>query len=106
MKIYAVVALAVLLSCQAKADEGKVAARQWKAKCSSCHGLDGRAQTASGQKMKIIDFTSADFKKKPDAELRSAIVDGVDKGDKLMDPFKDELTPEQIEGLIKLIKAL
>ena len=33
----------------------------WKAKCASCHGEDGKAQTKTGKKEKINDMTSADW---------------------------------------------
>jgi len=98
--------LMLLMATAAWAETDAKTERTFKAKCSACHGKDGKAQTEKGRKMKIEDMTTPEFKKKPDAELRKAINEGVDKGDKLMDPYKDELTPEQVESLIKFIRSL
>jgi len=100
----------LLLSFSAFADVDKKTERTFKAKCSACHGVDGKGQTEKGRKMKIVDFTSPEFKKKSDTELKKAITDGVDKKvegvEKIMDPYKDELTPEQIDSLVRLIRSL
>lgn len=82
------------------------AERQWKGKCAPCHGKDGKAQTEKGKKMKIVDMTTPEFKRKTDAELRKAILEGVDNGDQQMDPYKEELTPEQVDDLVKFIRSL
>jgi len=56
--------------------------------------------------MKIVDMTTPEFKRKTDAELRKAILEGVDNGDQQMDPYKEELTPEQVDDLVKFIRSL
>jgi len=92
----------------AQVDPKKVE-RAWKAKCSSCHGAAGKADTDKGQQMKIVDMTSADFQAKKDDELRNAILNGVkkDKGGvkQEMDAFKGDLTPEQVDALIAYIRT-
>jgi len=92
----------------AQTDPKKVE-RAWKAKCSSCHGATGKADTEKGQQMKIVDMTSAEFQARKDDELRKAILDGVKKekgGVKQeMDAFKGDLTPEQVDALIAYIRA-
>jgi len=92
----------------AQTDPKKVE-RAWKAKCSSCHGATGRADTEKGQQMKIVDMTSAEFQARKDDELRKAILDGVKKekgGVKQeMDAFKGDLTPEQVDALIAYIRT-
>ncbi len=37
--------------------------RLWKSKCGSCHGADGKAQTEKGKKMKMEDYTTAEWQK-------------------------------------------
>jgi mono/diheme cytochrome c family protein len=92
----------------AQTDPKKVE-RAWKAKCSSCHGATGKADTEKGQQMKIVDMTSAEFQARKDDELRKAILDGVKKekgGVKQeMDAFKGDLTPEQVDALVAYIRT-
>ncbi len=100
----------VLLSTtvMAQADPKKVE-RAWKAKCSSCHGATGKADTEKGQQMKIVDMTTPAFQAKKDDELKNAILNGVKKekgGVKQeMDAFKGDLTPEQVDALVAYIRA-
>jgi mono/diheme cytochrome c family protein len=92
----------------AQADPKKVE-RLWKAKCSSCHGAAGKADTDKGQQMKIVDMTTPAFQAKKDDELKKTINDGVktEKGGvkQEMDAFKGDLTPEQIDALVAYIRA-
>ena len=92
----------------AQTDPKKVE-RAWKAKCSSCHGATGKADTEKGQQMKIVDMTTPAFQAKKDDELKDAILNGVKKekgGVKQeMDAFKGDLTPEQVDALIAYIRA-
>ena len=91
----------------ARAEVDKKIERTWKAKCASCHGADGKAQTDQGKKMKIADMTSAEWQKgKTDAQIKTAIENGVKKGDAEMDGFKDKLPPDQIEGLVAYVRSL
>ena len=99
----------VLLSSSALAEVDKKIERAWKAKCASCHGATGKADTEQGQRMKIIDMTSPEFQAKKDDELKNAILNGVKKekgGVKQeMDAFKGDLTPEQVDALIGFIRT-
>jgi len=102
-------AASLLLSATALAEVDKKTERLWKAKCASCHGAAGKADTEQGQKMKIVDMTTAEFQARPDSELKKAILDGVktDKGGvkKEMDAFKGDLAPDQVDALIALIRT-
>ncbi|HTS80137.1 MAG TPA: cytochrome c [Myxococcaceae bacterium] len=105
-----IVAGSVLLSATALAQtDPKKVERAWKAKCSSCHGAAGKADTEKGKQMKIVDMTSPAFQAKKDDELKKAILDGVKKekdGVKQeMDSFKGDLTPEQVDALIAYIRT-
>ena len=104
-----VVAASFLLGTTALAEVDKKVERAWKAKCASCHGAAGKADTEKGQQMKIVDMTSAEFQAKKDDELKSAILNGVKKekgGVKQeMDAFKGDLTPEQVDAIVAYIRT-
>jgi len=103
-----IVAGSVLVSATALAETDKKTERLWKAKCAACHGTTGKADTEKGQQMKILDMSTAAFQTKKDDEFKKAIVDGVntEKGGvkKEMPAFKD-LTPEQVDALIGMIRS-
>jgi mono/diheme cytochrome c family protein len=85
--------------------------RTWKAKCGSCHGNDGKAQTEKGKKDNIADITTAEFQKKvTDAQIKEAIEKGVTKEEggkkKHMDAYAGKLKPEQIDDLVKYVRKL
>jgi mono/diheme cytochrome c family protein len=107
--LVSIAASSFLLSATALAQADQKTQRLWKAKCSSCHGAAGKADTEIGQKMKILDMTTAEFQAKKDDELKKAIVEGVktEKGGvkKVMAPFKDDLTPEQVDALVALVRS-
>ena len=104
-----VAAASFFLGTPALAEVDKKVERAWKAKCASCHGAAGKADTEKGQQMKIVDMSSAEFQTKKDDELRNAILNGVKKekgGVKQeMDSFKGDLTPEQVDALIAYIRT-
>lgn len=109
-----IIALAVALAVSpALAEDGKVdkkTERLWKSKCASCHGMDGKGETEKGKKMKVADYSTADWQKgRTDADIKKAIMEGVKKekdGVKQeMDGYKD-LTPEQIEQLVLMTRSL
>jgi mono/diheme cytochrome c family protein len=85
--------------------------RLWRAKCASCHGADGKAQTEQGKKMAIADMSTADWQGKlDDATIKTAIADGL-KRDKNgvhqeMEAYKAKLRPDQLEGLAAYVRAL
>lgn len=98
-----------LVSIPAFAADKKIE-RLWKAKCSSCHGVDGKAETEKGKKMKVADYSTAEWQKKAtDANILKAIKDGVkaekDGVKQEMDGYPD-LTDDQTAGLVTLIREL
>ncbi|QSQ20232.1 cytochrome c [Pyxidicoccus parkwayensis] len=102
MKRFALV-MALSLASSAYAED---IADVWKAKCKSCHGEDGKAQTKMGQKESIDDFSSPAWQKhESDEELREVITEGSSRNKK-MKAYKDKLTPEQIDGLVRYIRTL
>ncbi|WP_224243134.1 c-type cytochrome [Hyalangium gracile] len=99
-------ALVLALSLSATVYAEDTSADIWKAKCKSCHGEDGKAKTKMGEKEKIPDMSNPDWKKRhSDEKIRDAITNG-SKDNAKMKPFKDKLTPEQIDGLVKYIRDL
>lgn len=74
----------------------------YKAKCATCHGADGKAETAVGKSMKIPSFGSADVQKTTDADLTKAITDGKGK----MPPYKGKLAADEIKALVAYIRTL
>ncbi|RKG90723.1 cytochrome c [Corallococcus sp. CA053C] len=97
--------LFTLLLCApaARADD---AADLWSKSCKSCHGPDGRAQTRMGQKEAIVDMSQAAWQKaETDADLRDVIANGSSHNPK-MKAYKDRLTPEQMDALVRYIRTL
>lgn len=94
------VVLAVAFACStwALAD----AAADYKAKCASCHGAEGKGDTAVGKSMKVQDLGSADVQKQSDADLATII----EKGKKPMPGYEGKLSKDQIDGLVKYIRSL
>jgi mono/diheme cytochrome c family protein len=102
----AVLLIAALCSASVLAADAKTE-RTWKAKCASCHGVDGKGDTESGKKMKVVDMTTADWHQKTtDAKIREAIMNGMKTDGGEMQSFKDTLSSEQIDGLVNYIHGL
>ena len=95
---------------RAAAEVDKKTLRTWKAKCSSCHGEDGVGATEQGKKMGVRDMTGAAFwKDLTDAKMKDAISNGIkrqkDGKTQEMEPYKDKLKPEDIDGLVAYVKT-
>jgi mono/diheme cytochrome c family protein len=102
--------LGTVLSGPAHAEIDKKTVRTWKAKCSSCHGEDGKAATEQGKKMGVRDMTMPDFwKGLTDAKMKDAIANGIkqtrDGKVQEMEPYKDKLKPEEIDSLVAYVKT-
>jgi mono/diheme cytochrome c family protein len=94
------VAVAFVLSTATFAADS--AADVFKAKCASCHGPEGKADTAMGKSMKLKDLASADVQGMSDADLTGII----ENGKKPMPGYKGKLTDAQIGDLVKYIRAM
>jgi mono/diheme cytochrome c family protein len=83
--------------------------RLFNAKCGSCHGKDGKAQTDKGKEMKMRDMGSDEFQKASDEDMKKTISEGFKKtrdGTKQeMDGFKDDLKPPEIDALVQLVRG-
>jgi len=78
------------------------AGADYKAKCATCHGPDGKGDTAMGKTMKVKDLGSAEVQKQSDADVATII----EKGKKPMPGYEGKLTKEQIDGLVKYVRSL
>lgn len=74
----------------------------YKAKCASCHGLDGSGSTAAGKALGAHDFKSADVQKETDAEMEGIIYNGKGK----MPKYADKLKDTEIKNLVVYIHRL
>ncbi len=102
-----ILAVLALSAFAVRAEVDKKTERTWKAKCASCHGADGKAETDTGKKAGIPNYADPAFQKsKTDAQLKEAISNGVktDKGE--MEGFKDKLDGAQIDSLVSYIRSL
>jgi mono/diheme cytochrome c family protein len=93
-----VISMMGLSRTTARADN--TAEATYKAKCASCHGPDGKGETAAGKAMKVKDLASADVQKMSDAELSDSITKGKGKM-----PASKTLTPDQVKDLIAYVRA-
>ena len=82
------------------------AADNWDNHCASCHGSDGKAQTTSGKKLKLKDYTDAKVQAElKDEDMIKATTDGVMvDGKEKMKGFKTELSAEEIKDLVAHIR--
>jgi mono/diheme cytochrome c family protein len=74
----------------------------YKAKCASCHGIDGSANTASGKNLKAKDLRSAETQKMSDEKLYQIIAEGRGK----MPAFERSLGEDKCRQLVAYIRGL
>ncbi len=96
-----VLAAAMVLGT-AKLVPAQDAADLYKTKCMSCHGADGKGDTAIGKKLEVRDFHSPAVAKESDQELFEITKKGKNK----MPAYDKKLTDDQIKDLVKYIRAL
>lgn len=100
--------LAGILFCGATISNPVIARAQndtektYKANCVLCHGADGSGGTPSGKALGAKDLRSEAVQKKTDADLTAVISAGKGK----MPAFAKKLSAEDIQKLVKYIKAL
>ncbi len=81
---------------------GQTGASLYKSRCASCHGADGKGDTAVGKSMHLRSLASPEVQKESDQELTGIIADG--KG--AMPGYKDKLSAEQVKDLVGYIREL
>lgn len=76
------------------------AAALYAKSCASCHGKDGKGQTAMGKKSKAKDYTTAEGQKWTDAEGVKAILEGAGK----MKGYKDKMSEADAKELVAFVR--
>lgn len=89
-----------LFGASARADGSAEAT--YKAKCVTCHGADGKGETAAGKNMKAGSFSDPATAKMTDDELATLIAKGKNK----MPAYKKSLKPDQVKDLVAYIRSL
>jgi mono/diheme cytochrome c family protein len=74
----------------------------YKAKCQSCHGATGIADTSAGRANKTPSINSAALKDMSAPEMFASVKGGNGK----MHAFKDELTDEQLKDLVAYLRSM
>lgn len=74
----------------------------FKTKCVLCHGIDGSGNTPLGKQLQTANLRSKDVQKKSNVELHKVIHDGQAN----MPSFADQLSDEQIDQIVKYVRAL
>jgi mono/diheme cytochrome c family protein len=92
--------IAGMLSLPAKSDDKSAAT--YKQKCVSCHGADGKGETAAGKLMKVRSFASPETAKMTDQELADTIEKGKDK----MPKYGASLKPDEIKAMVAYVRSL
>ena len=89
--------------------KGADAKANWDQHCAMCHGKDGKGDTKIGAKLGCKDFTDAKVQAdlKDDAAFK-AIKEGLKSADdkKLMKPFGDALSDDEIHALVAYVHTL
>jgi mono/diheme cytochrome c family protein len=94
--------MVLVLSVHPAAAQQGAGASLYKAKCSACHGSDGKGDTSIGKMEKIRDLTSEEVQKQDDADWTAIINTGKNK----MPAYGKSLKPEQVKDLVGYIRTL
>ena len=74
----------------------------FNARCSICHGVDGRGNTAEGRKLKASDLRAPEVQNQSDDLLMETVMDGTSK----MPGFKKKLSPDKIQQVLAYVREL
>jgi len=98
--------LSLMLPLAAGVAYAAPASDNWDNLCASCHGADGKAQTKTGKKLKIRDYTDAKVQAElKDEDMIKAIAEGVtDNGKEKMKAYKSEISADEIKDLAAYIR--
>ena len=103
LAVIAIACIAVLVSAGSNAGSVKAradAAATYKSKCASCHGADGKGQTATGKKLKMKDLGSAEVQGMSDTDLYNIIA----KGKAKMPGYEKSLGADTCKALVAHIR--
>lgn len=74
----------------------------YKAKCATCHGVDGAGATPAGKATKARAFCSEEVQKETDEDWTTIIVKGKNK----MPAYDKKLTDAEVKDLVAYIRGL
>jgi len=97
--------LGLMTAATLQADGGELFQRR----CSTCHGKEGKGDTAIGKKKNLKALGSPEVQALSDSELTSRIAEGVEPvgKDDRQHAFKDKgLSDDDIAELVTFIRAL
>jgi len=98
----AIAATLCLVGSIARAQDVANGEKVFKAKCASCHGPDGKGETAAGKATKARDICSADVKKESDAAWTEIIAKGKNK----MPSYDKKVTDAEVKDVIAYMRSL
>lgn len=74
----------------------------YKAKCASCHGMDGKGETPVGKMQKLRDLGSAEVQAQSDAEL----IEITAKGKHKMPGYEKSLGEDGVAAVVAHIRSM
>jgi mono/diheme cytochrome c family protein len=97
---YVVLTLALYLACAAGLAQSPGEAT-YKAKCQSCHGVAGMAETTVGKALKVKPVTDPEVRKFTEAAMIEATRSGMGK----MQPYKGKLSDAEIKDAVARFRS-
>jgi mono/diheme cytochrome c family protein len=98
-----VLAVVVILGAPARiAVAAADGAALYKTKCASCHGADGKGNTAYGKTNKLRDLGSAEVQAQSDQQLYDVTAKGKGK----MPGYEKSLGAEGVKALVAFMRTL
>ncbi len=96
------VALAAILALAGGVSFAQAGGDTYKAKCASCHGATGAADSGAGKAMKVKPVTDPEVKALSEADMIKITTDGKAK----MPAYKGKLTDAQIKDAVDFYRSL
>jgi mono/diheme cytochrome c family protein len=96
------IALAAILALAGGAGFAQSGSDTYKAKCASCHGATGMAESGAGKAMKVKPANDPDVKAMSEADMIKVTTDGKGK----MPAFKGKITDAQIKDSVGFYRSL
>jgi mono/diheme cytochrome c family protein len=98
----AVLAVLCLAAGVVRAQDVASGEKVFKAKCVSCHGPDGKGDTAAGKATKARDLSSDEVKKESDATWADIITKGKNK----MPSYDKKISDAEVKDVIAYMRTL
>jgi len=93
-------AAAIMFSLPARSDDKSAAV--YKQKCASCHGPDGKGETAAGKALRVRSFASPETGKMTDDQLAAVIEEGKGK----MPKYGATMKPDELKAMVAYVRTL